>query len=116
MKTQIDISCSDCHSPSFSIYGIKSYGKQNYQCKDCKRQFISNHALTYHGCHSKIEDIIRLMTVRGCGVSDIAIIALVSIGKVLRTIGSSIYKIVPKKSYYEYLESAYSDIIKLDSA
>ena len=36
----------------------KSYGKQNYQCKDCRRQFIGDHALTYHGCHSKIEDII----------------------------------------------------------
>ncbi|MGP4906531.1 IS1/IS1595 family N-terminal zinc-binding domain-containing protein, partial [Psychrobacter faecalis] len=52
MKTQIDIICPDCHSSSFSIHGIKSYGKQNYQCKDCKRQFIGDHALTYHGCHS----------------------------------------------------------------
>ena len=44
------------------------------------------------------------MTVRGCGVRDIAVIAKVSIGKVLSTIGSSIYKIVPKKRYYERLE------------
>ncbi|MGP5416049.1 IS1/IS1595 family N-terminal zinc-binding domain-containing protein, partial [Psychrobacter faecalis] len=43
MKTQIDISCPDCHSNSFSINGKKSYGKQNYQCKDCKRQFIGDH-------------------------------------------------------------------------
>jgi len=104
MKTQIDISCPDCHSPSFSIYGKKSYGKQNYQCKDCKRQFIGDHALTYQGCHSQIEDKIRLMTVHGCGVRDIAVIASVSIGKVLSTIGSSVYKIAPKKSYYERLE------------
>ena len=94
MKTQIQIDCPDCHSPSFSIHGKKSYGKQNYQCKDCKRQFIGDHALTYNGCHSRIEDKIRLMTVRGCGVRDIAIIASVSIGKVLSTIGSSVYKIV----------------------
>ncbi|WP_318779338.1 IS1 family transposase, partial [Psychrobacter sp. FME6] len=100
----MDISCPDCHSPSLKKNGIKSYGKQNYQCKDCKRQFIGDHALTYKGCHSKIEDIIRLMTVRGCGVRDIAIIASVSIGKVLSTIGSSVYKIAPKKSYYERLE------------
>ncbi|WP_156508562.1 IS1 family transposase, partial [Psychrobacter sp. SHUES1] len=104
MKTQIQINCPDCHSPSFSIHGKKSYGKQNYQCKDCKRQFIGDHAVTYNGCHSRIEDLIRLMTVRGCGVRDIAVIAKVSIGKVLSTIGSSIYKIVPKKRYYERLE------------
>ena len=73
MKTQIQIDCPDCHSPSFSIHGKKSYGKQNYQCKDCKRQFIGDHALTYNGCHSRIEDKIRLMTVRGCGISRIAV-------------------------------------------
>ena len=44
------------------------------------------------------------MTVRGCGIRDIAIIASVSIGKVLSTIGSSVYKIAPKKRYYERLE------------
>ena len=104
MKTQIEINCPDCHSPSLKKNGIKSYGKQNYQCKDCKRQFIGDHALTYNGCHSKIEDLIRLMTVRGCGIRGIAIITSVSIGKVLSTIGLSVYKIVPKKGYYEHLE------------
>lgn len=41
------------------------------------------------------------MTVHGCAVRDIAAI---SIGKVLSTIGSSVYKIAPKKLYYERLE------------
>ena len=49
-------------------------------------------------------DRIQLITVRGCGVRDIAIIASVSIGKVLSTIGSSVYKIAPKKRHYERLE------------
>ena len=104
MKTKIDISCPDCHSSSLKKNGIKSYGKQNYQCKACKRQFISDHATTYQGCHSQIEHKIRLMTVHGCGVRDIAVIARVSIGKVFSTIGSSVYKIAPKKSCYERLE------------
>jgi IS1 family transposase/transposase-like protein len=104
MKTQIDINCPDCHSPSLKKNGIKSYGKQNYQCKACKRQFIGDHAITYQGCHSQIEHKIRLMTVRGCGVRDIATITSVSIGKVLSTISSSIYKILPKHHYYEHLE------------
>ena len=44
------------------------------------------------------------MTVRGCGVRDMAIIASVSSGKVLSTIGSSVYKITPKKRYCDQLE------------
>ena len=104
MKTQIQINCPDCHSLSLKKNGIKSYGKQNYQCKDCKRQFIDDHALSYQGCYSQIEDILRLMTARGCGVRDIAIITSVSIGKVLSTISSSVYKILPNKRYYERLE------------
>ena len=106
MKIQIDISCPDCHSPSFLMYGIKSYGKQNYQCKDCQRQFIGDHVLTYQGCHSRIEDRIRLTTVpvRGCGIRDIAVITSISIGKIRSTLGSSVYKISPKKRYYERLE------------
>ncbi|WP_426222715.1 IS1 family transposase [Psychrobacter sp. DWR1-2-3] len=104
MKIQIQINCPDCHSLSLKKNGKKANGKQNYQCKDCKRQFIGDHALTYNGCHSKIEDIIRLMTVHGCGVRDIAVMASVSIGKVLSTIGSSVYKIAPKKRYYERSE------------
>ena len=44
------------------------------------------------------------MTVRGCGVRDIAVMTEVSIGKVPSTIGSSVYKIAPKKRYYERLE------------
>ncbi len=104
MKTQIEINCPDCHSPSLKKNGIKSYGKQNYQCKDCKRQFIGDHAITYQGCHSKIEHKIRLMIVRGCSVRDIATITSVSIGKILSTIGSSIYKTSPKQHYYSRLE------------
>ena len=106
MKTQIQINCPDClsHSLSLKKNGIKSYGKQNYQCKDCKRQFIDDHVLNYQGCYSQIEDILRLMTARGCGVRDIAIITSVSIGKVLSTISSSVYKILPNKRYYERLE------------
>ena len=44
------------------------------------------------------------MMVKGYGIRDIAVMASVSIGKVLSTICSSIYKIAPKKSYYGCLE------------
>ena len=104
MKIPIDINCHDCHSPSFSMNGLKSYDKRNYQYKACKRQFIGDHSIIYQGCHSQIEHKICLMPVRGCGVRDIATITLISIGKILSTIGSSIYKIVPRQDYYQRLE------------
>ena len=104
MKTQIELNCPDCHSTSVKKNGKKSYGKQNYQCKDCKRQFIGDHALTYQGCHSTIESRIRLMLVRGCGIRDIAEIATVSIGKILNTIQGSAYQLTPKRQYYRKLE------------
>ena len=44
------------------------------------------------------------MTVHVCDVRDIAVIAKVSIGKVLSTIGLSVYKIAPKNSYYVRLQ------------
>ncbi len=44
------------------------------------------------------------MTARGCGIRDIAVITSISIGKVLSTLGSSVYKTTPKKRYYERLE------------
>ncbi len=61
----------------------KIYGKQNYQCKDCHRQFVHESELTYKGCQSSIDDKIRLMLVRGCSIADIAVIERISKYKVL---------------------------------
>jgi hypothetical protein len=32
--------CPHCHSKNTKKNGHTSYGKQNYQCTDCKRQFV----------------------------------------------------------------------------
>ena len=85
MKTQITIKCPSCLSFSIKKNGWKIYGKQNYQCKDCHRQFIHDSELKYKGCQSFIEDKIRLMLVRGCSIADIVAIEKVSKYKVLRT-------------------------------
>ncbi len=45
---------SNLLSDSIKKNGIKVDGKQNYQCKDCKRQFIGDHALSYRGCNSAL--------------------------------------------------------------
>ncbi len=103
MKTLIKITCPSCPSDSIKKNGKKSYGKQNYQCKDCKRQFIGDHALTYKSCHSKITQKICTMIARGCSIRDIVAIEGISSQKVLTTLANSDYKIKPKKKYYQFL-------------
>ena len=62
MRITLEIKCPTCLSDSIKKNGIKVDGKQNYQCKDCKRQFIGDHALSYLGCNSGItRKILQLM-------------------------------------------------------
>ena len=104
MQITIEIKCPTCLSDSIKKNGIKVDGKQNYQCKDCKRQFIGDHALSYLGCNSGITRKILQLMVRGSGIRDIAEVERISIGKVLRTLTESTYQIQPKQSHYESLE------------
>ena len=86
MKITLQIKCPTCLSNNIKRNGIKVDGKQNHQCKDCKRQFIGDHALSYQGCNSGITGKILHLMVRGSGVRDIAEVERISIGKVLRTL------------------------------
>ena len=104
MKTQITIRCPSCLGFSIKKNGWKIYGKQNYQCKDCHRQFIHETDLSYQGCKSDIDDKIRLMLVRGCSVADIVVIEKVSKYKVLSVLVNSNYQIRPKRRYYRKLQ------------
>ncbi len=72
MQISITILCPDCQSSRVKRNGKKSTKKQNYLCKDCGRQFIGDHALSYKGCHSRLTQKILLMLVRGIGIRDIA--------------------------------------------
>ena len=73
MKTQITIRCPSCLGLSIKKNGWKIYGKQNYQCKGCHRQFIHEMDLSYQGRKSEINAKICLMLVRGCSVADVDI-------------------------------------------
>ena len=48
--------------------------------------------------------MIKIMLVRGIGVRDISVILKVSIGKVLKTLKSTNYRIKPAKTHYDRLE------------
>jgi IS1 family transposase/transposase-like protein len=104
MKIKITLHCPDCQGTKIKKNGKKSSKKQNYLCKNCKRQFIGDHALRYKGCHSQLKNKILLMLVRGIGIRDISEIENISINKVLSVLVYSNHKIQPKQSHYEQLE------------
>jgi hypothetical protein len=81
MKIKITLYCPDCKSAKIKKNGKKSSKKQNFICKDCGRQFIGNHALTYKGCHAVLTQNILCMPVRGIGIRDISVIEQISIKK-----------------------------------
>jgi transposase-like protein len=104
MKIKIELYCPHCQGAKIKKNGKKSYGKQNYLCKTCGRQFIGDHALGYKGCHSSMIKRIVLMKVRGIGVRDISVIEGISIVKILSVLVKSGYVIKPKRDYYNSLE------------
>ncbi|MDK4556369.1 IS1/IS1595 family N-terminal zinc-binding domain-containing protein, partial [Kingella kingae] len=53
MKIQITLKCSRCQGQNIKKNGYSGNRKQKYFCKDCCRNFIGDHNLTYKGCHSK---------------------------------------------------------------
>ena len=63
MTIQITLYCPDCQSTNIKKNGKKLSKKQNYLCKDCARQFIGDHTLSYKGCHSGLVQKILLMLV-----------------------------------------------------
>jgi IS1 family transposase/transposase-like protein len=104
MKITITLHCPDCQSSRIRKNGKKSSKKQNYLCRDCGRQFIGDHALTYKGCHSKIIHRVLLMSVRGVGVRDMAEIEGTGIRKVLSVPVNSRHAVLPKQTHYDSLE------------
>jgi transposase-like protein len=99
MTITLDITC-----PHLTRNGKKNNHKQNYRCKDCGRQFISSHELTYRGCLPEIVSLVNIMLVRGIGIRDISTVLRISITKVLKVLTSAVYHIKPRFSPYDCLE------------
>jgi transposase-like protein len=115
MKAEITIKCPKCRSEHIVRNGKKANGKQLYKCRDCNRQFISDHEKTYKGTLSTIGDKIRMMLVRGSGIRDIAAVLHVSIRKVLTTLVETSYDISPKKTLCKLRDRRVLDICWLKS-
>ena len=107
MKIEITLycpDCPDCQGAKIKKNGKKSSQKQNYFCKNCGRQFIGNHALTYKGWYSELIHKILMMLVRGVGIRDISEIENISIKKVLSVLVNSNHILKPKQNHYDELE------------
>ena len=104
VEIQSTLCCPRCHGQSIKKNGTKHDGKQNYLCKDCYRQFVGDHNLTYPGCHSGIDRTIRKMLVRNCGIRDISEITGCSRYKVQKVLKISQHHVLPKKNHYDALE------------
>jgi transposase-like protein len=96
MLITIEIKRPHCHSPNITRNGKKSDNKQNYRCKHCGHQFISER--TYRGTLSWIKNAINIMPVRGIGIRDISVVLQISITKALKVLKSGNYQIHPKKT------------------
>jgi IS1 family transposase/transposase-like protein len=104
MKITIELNCPHCNSPNIVRNGKKSNQAQNYLCKTCGKQFISDLERTYHGTLPFIVNMIKIMLVRGMGIRDISIILKISVRKVLQTLKSTNYQITPARKHYDCLE------------
>ncbi|MDK4708044.1 IS1 family transposase [Kingella negevensis] len=104
MKTEITLTCPRCQGQNIKKNGYSGNRKQKYFCKDCCRNFIGDHNLTYKGCHSKADEQIWRMTVRGCGIRDIAAITGYSKDKVQAALKRHEFEPFPKQKHYPTLE------------
>ncbi|KAA6326252.1 hypothetical protein EZS27_024616 [termite gut metagenome] len=104
MTITITLHCPDCQSTKIKKNGKKASGTQNYLCKNCFRQFIGDHFLTYKGCHSGLIHRILWMLIRGIVIRDISVIQEVSVRKVVSVLVNSHHVFTPRKFHYETLE------------
>jgi IS1 family transposase/transposase-like protein len=104
MSINIELYCPRCHNSTIVRNGKKCNGPQNYLCKGCGKQFISDSQRTYKGTLSWIHAMIQIMLVRGCGIRDTSAILGISTKKVLNVLVQGVYKIQPQKRHYNCLE------------
>ncbi len=97
MIKAIKIICLQCHGKK---NGKKYNNKQNYFCKDCKKQFIEPSERSQNGRKAEILTTIVRMLVRGVGIRDIRSILAVSYHTIYKVIRSLVSDCKPRKTHY----------------
>ena len=70
------ILCPDCHSAKIKKNGHTHYGKQNYKCKDCSRQFVhgSTHLISEQTKRLIRRALVERISLRGiCRVFNVSL-------------------------------------------
>jgi len=104
MQINKELICPHCHNPNVVRNGRKSNGKQNYLCRACGRQFISDEDRVYLGTIPALVGLVKIMLVRGCGIRDVSVILGISVHTVLKTLISISHEIKPRQNHYDCLE------------
>jgi IS1 family transposase/transposase-like protein len=79
---KIETRCPKCQSRNLVKNGKTATKKQKYQCKNCRKQFITNY--TYQGCRPEIRSLILQMTLNSSGIRDISRVLRISTNTVQR--------------------------------
>lgn len=98
------INCPHCHSAKVVKNGKKPYGKQNFICKDCKKQFIQSY--NYKGSDISVKTLIINMLLNNIGIRDISLVLGVSLKTVLKQLilfGKKC-SIVPTLNHYKSVQ------------
>jgi transposase-like protein len=80
MSIAIEIKHPHCYSPNITQNGEKSDNKQNYLCKNCGHQFISEHERT---TLLWIKNAMNITQVRRIGIREIGAAIQISVIKAL---------------------------------
>lgn len=99
-EIKIKVQCPHCESPNVVKNGIKSTGKQNFLCKDCRKQF--QFAYQNQGANPRVKKQIISSLIHGGGIRDNSTVFNVSQLTVLQTIMkyAATLEIKPKKKHY----------------
>ncbi len=81
---QNQILCPKCHSLDVRKNGTAANHKQRYQCRLCRRQFITNYS--YRGCRPEFRELIVPMGLNGSGIRDTSRVLRISPNTVLKTL------------------------------
>ena len=90
------VKCICCHSDNVIKYGKKRNGKQNYYCKDCHKQFLTDY--TYNACKPETKSQVIKMTTHASGIRDIAFVLMISPTTVIKIIRNYAKNISDEKS------------------
>ncbi len=99
-KIEIKVQCPHCESPNVVKNGIKNTGKQNFLCKDCRKQF--QFAYQYRGANPRVKKQILSSLIHGGGIRDCSSVFNVSQRCVLQLIisHSQNLRIIPQRRHY----------------